>query len=343
MKNRIMPVALLMNDLHIGKENIPQFILNWNEALDICQKKDIQTIAIGGDLFLSRASQTLDILHTIHDCLLRASSSGISVILANGNHDKVNLDSNIGYCHLFSQHKTVTIVNTYTTIEVGEECLLHIISYFPEDGKFLEVLEQVECDGIVENKKNLLYIHQGVNGALSTAAEKEVPANIFKEFDWVFAGHYHNRCVVENSNVEFIGSSRQHNFGEDDMKGYTILYNDGSSEFIQNKANIRYRVIDIEEQEIDINLIDQLAELKDTGRYRTKVRINAINPQNVDKAKLLEAGASKVEIVVAGPDETEIAASSLFEKFDNSKIKETYKKFCNEREIENVELGLKYL
>lgn len=63
----------------------------------------------------------------------------------------------------------------------------------------------------------------------------------------------------------------------------------------------------------------------------------------IDKEKLLQAGASKVEVVTEDPEITEVAGSSLFEKFDNHKIKETYETFCDEKKIEDVELGLSYL
>lgn len=336
---------LLMNDLHIGKENVPEFILNWNEALDICDRMNIKTIVIGGDLFLSRASQTLDILLTVHDCLLRASGGGISVILANGNHCKVNLESTKGYCNVFSEHHDVTVVENYLTMGFGDNNLLHIIPYFPEDGKFIEVLDSVLDGSFTKSKKNFLYIHEGVNGALSTPAEKELPTKIFADFDWVFAGHYHNRCIVPKSNVEFIGSSRQHNFGEDEAKGYTILYSDGSHEFIQNKANLRYRVIDVDAKEVDIHLTDMLADLKESGRYRTKVRVSAMTAEvpSINREQLLSSGASKVEIIVSEPEQVEISSSSLFDKFDSSKLRETYKEFCSERAIKDIDLGLSYL
>ncbi|MFI3164626.1 MAG: metallophosphoesterase [Bacillota bacterium] len=345
MENNSYPCMLLMNDMHIGKENIPEFITNWNEALEICDRLNIKTIAIGGDLFMSRASQTLDILRAVHECLLRATGGGISVILANGNHDLLNQESIYGYCNIFSEFPDITVVGEYYSMHFGDDCLLHIIPYYPENGKFVDILNKVKSQSLVKGKKNYLYIHEGVNGALSTPAEKEVPANIFTEFDWVYAGHYHNRCIVPESNVEFIGSSRQHNFGEDEAKGYTVLYSDGTSEFIQNRANIRYRVIEVDADKVDIHLTDMLDELKESGRYRTKVKVRATSEKStsIDKAKLLEAGASKVEIIVAEIAPIEVASSSLFEKFDNSKIRETYNEFCQEREIEDVELGLSYL
>ena len=59
-------------------------------------------IAIGGDLFQSRASQTLDVLLAVHDALLEAEKRQIEIIIANGNHDKVNQEAIRGYCHAVS-------------------------------------------------------------------------------------------------------------------------------------------------------------------------------------------------------------------------------------------------
>ena len=55
-------VALLLNDIHVGKDTINDFKLNWKEALDLAIDSQINHILVGGDLFLSRSSQNLDIL-----------------------------------------------------------------------------------------------------------------------------------------------------------------------------------------------------------------------------------------------------------------------------------------
>lgn len=68
-----------MNDIHVSKDNIPAFQANWQEAVEICRKWGISEIAVGGDLFFSRAAQTLDVLLAVHDALwkphVRASMS----------------------------------------------------------------------------------------------------------------------------------------------------------------------------------------------------------------------------------------------------------------------------
>lgn len=343
----VYPCMLLLNDIHISKDNIPEFELNWNEALDICGKQNIKEIVVGGDLFLSRASQTLDVLLATHDALLNAEKRGIHITMANGNHDKINQESLRGYCHVFDQHKNVDVVDDFFIIEEYDGFDLFVMAYFPENGSFTERLQKIIDDELSINhtRQNILYIHEGINGALAQSSEKEVPAKIFESFDKVLVGHYHNRTKIKGTNIEYIGSSRQHNFGEDEEKGYTILYNDGSHKFIKNQTNNRYKVIDVPFEKVNINLYDLLDEIKADGRYKTKVRVHCLTTQasSVDKQKLIESGANKMEIVTEDIEEVSVSKSSLFEKFDCKQIKKTYEDFCEEKEITDTSLGLSYL
>lgn len=309
------PCLLLLNDIHISKDNIPAFKANWQEAIDICRKMDIKDIAIGGDLFFSRAAQTLDVLLAVHDALLTAAEHGIHVTIAEGNHDKVNQENERGYCHVFDQHSNVLVCDEYVSLPLGDDCrfVLHMMGYFPEDGSFCTRLDRLKEEALDPKRLNFLYIHEGINGALAQPNDKELPAKIFEEFDKVFVGHYHNRTIIDKTRIEYIGSSRQHNFGEDEEKGYTVIYTDGSHEFIKNQANTRYRVIDVAAERAGLHLMDELREIDADGRYKVKVRVHA--PQaamkSVDKAALLDAGATKVELIADDEEMLEVAASSL--------------------------------
>ena len=341
------PCLLLLNDIHISKDNIPAFKANWQEAIDICRKMDVKEIAIGGDLFFSRAAQTLDVLLAVHDALLTAAEHGIHVTIAEGNHDKVNQENERGYCHVFDQHSNVLVCDEYVSLPLGDDCrfVLHMMGYFPEDGSFCTRLDRLKEEALDPKRLNFLYIHEGINGALAQPNDKELPAKIFEDFDKVFVGHYHNRTIIDKTRIEYIGSSRQHNFGEDEEKGYTVIYTDGSHEFIKNKVNTRYRVIDVAAERAGLHLMDELREIDADGRYKVKVRIHA--PQaamkSVDKAALLDAGATKVELIADDEEMLEVAASSLFEKFDSHRIRETYEEFCREKQIDDVAIGLEYL
>ena len=341
------PCLLLLNDIHISKDNIPAFKANWQEAIDICRKMDVKEIAIGGDLFFSRAAQTLDVLLAVHDALLTAAEHGIHVTIAEGNHDKVNQENERGYCHVFDQHSNVLVCDEYVSLPLGDDCrfVLHMMGYFPEDGSFCTRLDRLKEEALDPKRLNFLYIHEGINGALAQPNDKELPAKIFEDFDKVFVGHYHNRTIIDKTRIEYIGSSRQHNFGEDEEKGYTVIYTDGSHEFIKNKVNTRYRVIDVAAERAGLHLMDELREIDADGRYKVKVRVHA--PQaamkSVNKAALLDAGATKVELIADDEDMLEVAASSLFEKFDSHRIRETYEEFCREKQIDDVAIGLEYL
>lgn len=341
------PCLLLLNDIHVSKDNIPAFTANWQEAVDICREMGIREIAVGGDLFLSRAAQTLGVLLAVHDALLTAAENGIHVTLAEGNHDLVDQEAVRGYCHVFDRHPNVLVCDEYVSLPVGDDCrfVLHLMGYFPEDGSFRTRLDRLKEEALDPKRLNFLYIHEGINGALAQPSGKELPARIFEGFDKVFVGHYHNRCIIPKTRIEYIGSSRQHNFGEDEEKGYTVIYTDGTHEFIRNKVNTRYKVLDVPVERAGLHLMDELREIDADGCYKIKVRVHA--PQaamkSVDKAALLEAGATKVELIADDEEMLEASSSSLFEKFDSRRIRETYEEFCREKQIEDVAAGLEYL
>lgn len=341
------PCVLLINDIHVSKDHIAEFELNWNEALSVCERMNIKQMAIGGDLFMSRSSQTLEVLLAVHDAFIEAERKGIKIFMVNGNHDKVSPEAIRGYCHVFDRHKNVSVGDEHITIadDGNWSFALHLFAYFPENGSFTQRLERSKpllAEG--KGRKNYLYLHEGINGGLAHSSDNELPVHIFADFDRVFAGHYHNRNTIAGTNIEYTGSSRQHNFGEDEDKGYTVLYSDGSYEFIKNQANKRYRVIEVPAGKVNIHLLYLLEELREDGRYRIKVKVTAKDSGvNIDKEKLLKAGASKVEVITEDAGIINHTPSGLLEKYDGRRIKENYRDFCREKKIDDVCRGLSYL
>lgn len=345
MSQSKFPCALLINDIHVSKDNIPEFQKNWDEAIKICQERDIADIIIGGDLWQSRSAQTLDTLLAVRDAIIKAQNANIHLTIAEGNHDLVDQEALLGYSHIFHGYKDVDVVGDYTIIDFTDNISLYVMSYFPENGSFSQRLKDiVASDDFDTQRTNILYIHQGIRGGLSQPSEDELPTSIFKDFDAVLVGHYHDRKKIAGTAIEYIGSSRQHNFGEDEEKGYTVLYDDGSYEFVKNEVNIRYKNIAVEFSEIDSKLMKELGEVKKDARYKTKVKVNCFSDEatSVDKQKLIDAGATKVEIITEQTEIVEIEARSLEQKFDKSGIKEEYTNFCSEKEIDNT-MGLQYL
>lgn len=339
-------VALLINDIHVSKDNIAEFHKNWDEALNICQSNGIEYLIVGGDMWMSRSSQTLNTLLAVREAILKATKQyNLYVIIANGNHDLVDQEALLGYNHIFSDYESVEVIGEYTEIDLSDEFSLYIMSYFPENGSFIERLSSLQQNYSIDDKeKNVLYIHEGIRGGLATSSDDELPANIFKGFDSVLVGHYHNRKQIPGTQIEYIGSSRQHNFGEDEEKGYTILYSDGSTKFIKNEVNQRYKVIEVDVADMDDDFMNMLAEIKTDSRYKVKVRVKCDSAQSsaINKQKLAEAGANKIELVTEQTEVMHTDHQSITQKFDKSGIKEEYTNFCTQKSIDN-QLGLHYL
>lgn len=336
---------LLINDIHVSKDCIPEFQKNWDEALDICKNRDVKDIVIGGDLWQSRSSQTLDTLLAVRQAIMKATNADIALTIAEGNHDLVDQESLLGYSHLFSEYKNVFVIDDYDGIDFGGNNTLYVMSYFPEDGSFTERLKDIVKNDFDPSRNNILYIHEGINGALATPNKKELPTKIFKDFDKVLVAHYHNRTKIKGTNIEYIGSSRQANFGEDEQKGYTLLYDDGSTEFVQNQVNIRYKVMDITPKDINKDFLVKLQNIKEDGKYKVKLRVSCDNTEKstIDKKKLIASGVTKVEIDTIETDKQKIANHALDKKFDKNEIQNEWREFCVEKGNADVELGLKYL
>ena len=332
---------LLINDIHLSKDNISEFHKNWDEALQVCKQYGIDTLVIGGDLWQSRAGQTLNVLMAAREAILKADAMEIDVIIEPGNHDKVDPESILSYNHIFSEYPNVEVVDDYAGYDVSDDVVLWLIGYFPENGSFVDKLNEV-VDKLPSDKMNILYCHEGINGALATTNDKELPPKIFKPFDKVLVGHYHNRASLDNGRIEYIGSSRQHNFGEDVRKGYTVLFSDGSTKFIKNSANTRYVTIELTGD--NIALAEEFLYEANDGNTKARLKISCTTEEAaaIDKNALLELGASKVEIA-AESTVSHARIEDLNSKFNKDGLKAEYSRFCIQKEIENIEMGLQYL
>ena len=336
------PIGLLVNDIHVDKDCIADFVKNWDEALKVCEDMKISDIFIGGDMFTSRSSQTLAVLLAVKRALKKAHDKHIDVTIAEGNHDKVNQEEIDGYCHLYKGMDGVGVVDNYAVFTWdGCDVELVMISYFKETGSLREKIEQAES--MVKNIDNaILYLHAGIHGALGDFdIPGEAPQEWFSKFGKVLVGHYHNRTVIKDTNIEYIGSSRQANFGEDEEKGYTVLYDDGSTDFVKNMVNTRYRTLEYTYESLMKAMPLQL-ENTDLYKTRCKVRLTEAQAKKFDEKPLLECGVTKVEKVVDSVESVKAAAHCIDEKYDKNGIKREYVSFCEKKEVDSS-LGVEYL
>lgn len=335
------PIALLINDLHIAKDNIFEFEKNWNEALKICEEYDIKRIYVGGDIFTTRNVQHLMPLLTVMRCLERTTLKGIETTIAFGNHDCPVYGEKDSWCDVLGYVDGVKIVNDFMITSVGDVAFA-MIAYFPEEtmmvGKLKE-LDNMLGELGVECYDTVLYLHSGIHGALGDMdIPNEMPQEPLQKYRKVLCGHYHNRTTIPETNIEYIGSSRAHNFGEDEEKGYTLLYADGSTSFVKNEVNTRYVTEDV--------MLDNLSDWKSVydEQYKVRLRIHckAAEADTVNKEELISRGANKIEFVTEKLKAIESSQSEMDERFDNKNLQIEYKSFCKEKDIDS-RFGMDYL
>lgn len=350
--------AILVNDLHIDKETIEDFKVNWDELLDVAERCKVNYICIGGDLFTTRASQTLSVLLTVRDSLQRAINRGFNVRIVNGNHDKVDQESLCGYCNLYSGMFNVKVSSSDRPILIGmEKVLLCMMDYYPEKGGFVEHLEiakeavkhlEITKESDKKNdvgRKVILYIHEGINGGLAKMSETELSPDVFDDtWDEILVGHYHNRKHIQGTKIQYIGSSRQHGFGEDENKGYTLVDTEGNTHFVKNEANMRYVTLDYEFDTSVDDIRPEVDKYIENG-YKVRLRINCTPSQaaSIQKEKYLELGITKLDLSQKTEGVGESSSHDIVEKYDKNGLIENYKKYCDSASVENPELGIEYL
>lgn len=335
-------IALLINDIHCSKDNIAEFNKNWDEAIQVALDNKIEDIVVGGDMFTSQSSQTLPVLLAVKRALDRAVKKGLYVALANGNHDKSDRESVDGYCHIFEGLHGVEVINEYTYMDWGCDKVLMLWAYFPEDSSFVERfnkgIKAMQMEHSIAKENIILYLHEGIKGALGVDVPGELPTEMFEGFHAVLCGHYHNRIHIPDTNIWYIGSSRQNNFGEDPAKGYVILYDDGTWSYVENKVNTRYLTYEIDGKDAD----GFSFEPKEGYKYRLKVTCSERQAKDFDKQKFLDMGFSKVEVKSTVEKPKEVAVSGIEEKYDSASIKREYQEFCDEKGVDAA-LGIAYL
>lgn len=335
-----MKPVLLCNDLHVSKDSIDEFKKNWTEMLSVCKEHKIVTVFIGGDLFDSPTVQVNSVMAAVDECFADAQEQGVNIHIAPGNHDEPDRKLTDSWCDRF--HYAATVHKQPFLFELDLGLWLALFPYYLEDTVFPKVLKDFE-EGLgkegIDKQDVILYLHAGVHGALGDFdVPNEIPQRLLAGYHRVLCAHYHNRTHIKGTKIYYIGASRAHNFGEDEEKGYTILYPDGETEFVKNEVNTRY---------VTENL--KLPELKSwKNRYDERYKVRLIihcksnEVETVDKQGLINRGANKVDFDTEKIQAIKAEQSGVDEKFDTKDLQQEYKGFCSEKDIDD-RMGIDYL
>lgn len=340
------PIAILVNDIHLTKDNgyLVKGIINQISTYAV--DNDIKYIIFGGDIFTNRSGQPLscllDFKEIIEDCLDPFSE----IHIIPGNHDKTNPDDAASYLDVFDNYEYVYV---HRGAEVGNamgNCQFTFIPYFSDD-VWMKEFSRISKYKLSKKYHNFLVTHVAINGAKNndgTEVNNEIKNNMFGEYEAVFVGHYHNRSDV-GKNVHYTGSLYQGNFGEDIEKGFTVIYNDGSFEYVDCKfPKYIKETIQATDRETLQNLIEKY-QGEDYNHIRFEIVGSRLDCEKISSKELEALGIDCKFKTTEQAEAIEISEDDNVSCYDKKAIMRDFIEFCKENEIagKQMQYGLKLL
>lgn len=341
--SKIVPgrvIALLMTDTHLSKSNYELVKDIFQQAIDLCNQHEIKVIYHLGDFFTSRESQPLNVLIEAKEIFSMIASAGITMYIIPGNHDKVDLNSEISYLHAVEKNASICLIDKEYN-EICDEINIIFLPYFKEKESYLNHLDKIS-KMIIKNKINILLTHISINGVQNndgSTVENTITKDLFKKLNRVYVGHYHNK--QDSGNIHYIGSAYQANFGEDDIKGFQFLMNNGSVRMIVSKfPKFIKEKIDIDDKDVLKKFEKQYANSKDNIRIiltGNKEKLQAFKKENLTDKGIDVKFESEQQNTNFDISNQEIQI------YDRSNISKAFDSFCEINSIEDKDFGKQYL
>ncbi|HPI18742.1 MAG TPA: metallophosphoesterase [Candidatus Kapabacteria bacterium] len=338
--------SLMLSDVHIDESNAEEIKLIIRQGIQFSKENNIKSWICLGDWFKERSSQKLLVLLSFGEILNMLSDSDISLYTFPGNHDKTDAEDEKSYLSLF---RNIGIKkHHFYDVESCEDGKWYFIPFFSENGSFLRRLTNINKEAAKYNGKKFLFLHQSINGVKNndgTLVDDGLKGNLFKNFDKVFVGHYHNYQKLSNK-IIYIGSLKPHNYGEDNDKGFW-LFDDKTGDLERVQTNFKkYRKILIDLEKTNKSMIESFREkLSNSGD-----NVRFVFRGTEDELAMIDAGYfEKVGIEVKKENKNILRAVEYFEEtkslqFNKSDLKINFLKYCNKNKIvsNKLSLGLNY-
>ena len=321
--------------MHYNLANLELADAAMRQAIQKANDLEIALI-VAGDLHDTKANMRAECVNRMIETF---KLSKTETYLIRGNHDSINEKS--------TEH-SLNYLNDYCTIISR----VLIYSFSPRIYLIAYDSNRANLSSLIKTtwNENILIMHQGLQGSNSgeyiqdkSALTKEDVAG-FR----VISGHYHARQTInlpDGGKWDYIGNPYTLNFGEanDPEKGFQILYNDGSLEFVP--TNLRKHVVIEVEAALPHNIIKgsgfdsikrgDLVQLKVVG---TKEQLSKINKETFPELsdinfKLdLIAVNHKIELTKKPRTNHELL-DSIIDSTDNSnevktRLKQTWRNLC---------------
>lgn len=320
------PIAIISTDKHLKDENAVELISLAEQEIALAHDIGVDTIFWLGDLFDSRLSQRQELLNCFSEMICMYHDAGLTIHCIPGNHDKTDYTLDESFLSAFKYHPSFNLYE--------EPCR---VSMFGIDFDFLPFYAQEvwirKFNSLPKPTDNsVLLSHTAIEGSINndgSLVSSGISGKMFAGYRKVFLGHYHN-AQQPARNVFHIPSTRQNNFGENEDKGFTILYDDTSFELV--RGNFRhYREIKVDCDKVTKAEIMSLAK---TPTGESNVRVTLIGSEQAVKAvdkKIFTKNGISVKVKYDFTQGAAEATSEPVRELTGVDIMKKFEAFCQEK------------
>lgn len=226
------PIAVLISDIHYNIHTLPLADKATRMAINKAYELNVPLI-VAGDLHDTKANLRGECVNAMVNTFAKDTPAKYILV---GNHDKINEKAEENSLN-FLENPSFVISNP----EYEEYLGLYLIPYQHEVEKLKTYLKTIP-------KSSTVIMHQGLTGSNMGDYIQDKSAISVNDVAGlrVISGHYHNRQTIDlpdGGTWDYIGNPYTLSFGEanDPPKGFQILYDDGSLEFVP--TNLRKHVV----------------------------------------------------------------------------------------------------
>lgn len=333
-------IGTISTDWHIESSTKDQIIEIISQQCELNEKLGVKDMYCLGDIFHNRKYQRQDELNALNCILDMIESKGFNLTAIAGNHDKTRYDSSDSFIDSFRYHPALNLINEIY-FEIRNGLGIYFIPFFQND-MWLERLNTIKIDKSINN---ILFSHIAVEGSVNNDGSKVVsPIKplMFRKFDEVYLGHYHNEHDI-GVNIHHLASIRQGNYGDNNKKGFYILYDDGSVKFVKSKfkefIKIKVNLDDISKKELDDIIINNT---NSDDNIRLEFIGDSPKLKTIDKVKLNNLGIDVKTKCKEIEDSIEFIDSNEVQTYGKSEIIGLFEDYCKENDLD-INTGLIYL
>lgn len=328
----VKPIAIISTDWHLKPDNCELINNLLQDELELAKDMEVDTHIWLGDIFDSRISQKECVLNTFGNILDSYHNNKQKMFVIPGNHDKTDYTSKNSFLDPYKYHPSFVLLRDGVIKEIGGLKMAFMPFLF--DKEWLD-----EFENIKDKKADILFTHMAFDGSCNNDGSKvdsKLTPTVLKKYKFVLSGHYHNMQYVTQSIIH-LGSLCQNNFGEDDKKGFYILYSDGTTELIKSeRSSFKKITVDLDtmspdEVEEQITLF-HASKRNDNDRIRIEVTGTQDKVSAFDKTKYSAMGIDvkpkikEVEEVIDAEDK--VNEIKVLTKTD---IMDRFASFCKEK------------